>query len=149
MVFFSRRPLVIHHMLAITKIEWNIILSSISSLPESSENFESVHTGWLGIVAFYYSRGGKSILKASTLDRPLDNFLLGFKWYSSIFCNYIINKRSLLIFTHLFINIFRELLFVLCYPAIRTVCLFLGVPLSFIKEAVSSILSNNTALTTL
>ena len=39
----------------------------------------------------------------------------------------------------------RELLFVLCYPAIRTVCLFLGAPLSFIKEAVSSILSNNTA----
>ena len=76
MVFISRRPLVIHHMLVITKIEWNIILSSISSLPESSEKIsESVHIGWLGIVAFYYSRRGKSILKVSTLDRPLDIFL--------------------------------------------------------------------------
>jgi hypothetical protein len=40
----------------------------------------------------------------------------------------------------------RELLFALCYPAIRTVCSFLSVPLSFIKEAVSNILWHNTAL---
>ena len=40
------------------KIECNIIFSSISSLPESSEVSESVHNSErLGIVAFFYYEG--------------------------------------------------------------------------------------------
>jgi hypothetical protein len=50
-------------MLVTARIEWNIIFSSISSSPESSESVSQsiiVGVGGLGIVAFYYYRRGKS-----------------------------------------------------------------------------------------